>query len=305
MSELVQVIGLHRYFSKRCVIKNLSFNLKKGQVLGFLGINGAGKTTTLCMLSGNLAPHAGHIKINGFDILKQPLHAKENLGYLPEIAPLYKELTVYEFLYYCAQLHRISKPFIDKAIQKTQERCGLTAVSKRLIMNLSKGYQQRIGIAHAILHNPDVIILDEPMVGLDPIQIKEIRQLIKELGQEHGVILSSHILSEVQESCTDVQIIHQGELVLKETVADLNQQMTDASVKLTTRKTVEIVNFKPIKGVTAVESLGNNQYLIHHKRDDRLIENLTEFIIAGGWGLEEITPIKRSLEDVFLTLTKK
>jgi ABC-2 type transport system ATP-binding protein len=222
MTTLVEAKQLYRYYGKQCAVNDVSFSLKKGQVLGFLGVNGAGKTTTMSMLCGNLAPSSGEIMINGVDLLSNPVDAKQYIGYLPDQPPLYKELTVTEFLRYCAKLHRVPSMEITKAVTIAQDRCGLTAVAERLIGLLSKGYQQRIGIAQAILHNPPLIILDEPTVGLDPIQIKEIRSLIKELGKNHGVILSTHILSEVQETCTDVQIIHQGRLVLNKTIAELD-----------------------------------------------------------------------------------
>ncbi|NOQ35360.1 MAG: ATP-binding cassette domain-containing protein [Methylococcaceae bacterium] len=303
MSELVKATGLYRYYGKHCAVKDLSFSLNKGEVLGFLGANGAGKTTTMQMLCGNLAPSAGEIYINGFDLLKKPQQAKLALGYLPDTPPLYKDLSVDEFLHYCAQLHRVSKPQIQKVVKSAVERCGLYDVSNRLIVNLSKGYQQRVGIAQAILHNPEVIILDEPTVGLDPIQIKEIRSLIKELGTEHGIILSTHILPEVQESCSHVQIIHQGELVLKETVAGLNQQMGSSRIQLTTRKAVDINKLNAIDAVTNIETQVEGQYLIHHQSTANPLEALTEIVIAHGWGLEEISPVKRSLEDVFINLT--
>lgn len=214
MTTLIKAEQLTRYYGKHCAVNQLSFSLAKGQILGFLGANGAGKTTTLQMLCGNLAPTSGEIQVNGFDMLKQAKLAKRSLGYVPDTPPLYKELSVNEFLRYCAQLHGVPKADIPAAVKLAETRCGLTDVADRLIANLSKGYQQRIGIAQAIVHNPDVIILDEPTVGLDPLQIIEIRNLIRELGRNHGVIFSTHILSEVQELCTDVLIIRQGACVL-------------------------------------------------------------------------------------------
>lgn len=190
----------------------------------------------MSMLCGNLAPSSGEIIINGVDLLDNPVAAKQHIGYLPDQPPLYKELTVTEFLRYCAQLHRVPSSEITKVVNLAQDRCGLNEVAQRLIGNLSKGYQQRVGIAQAILHNPPLIVLDEPTVGLDPIQIKEIRSLIKELGIDHGVILSTHILSEVQETCTDVQIIHQGQLVLSKTIAELEldkRSLEDIFISLT------------------------------------------------------------------------
>lgn len=227
MTHLVEVNNLHRYYGRHCAVKEVSFSLKKGQIIGFLGINGAGKTTTLQMLCGNLTPSAGTVKINGIDLIQNPIEAKHHLGYLPETPPLYKNLTVDEFLEYCAQLHRIPKEAIAKKMHTVKNRCGLEMVSKRLISQLSKGYQQRIGIAQAIIHQPAVIVLDEPMVGLDPIQIKEIRQLLVDLSQHHGIILSSHLLSEVQTFCTDIQIIHHGELVLQQAMNTLTTQSVE------------------------------------------------------------------------------
>ncbi|MDD1606643.1 MAG: ABC transporter ATP-binding protein, partial [Methylococcaceae bacterium] len=170
MTTLIRAEQLTRYYGKQCAVNKVSFSLAKGQILGFLGPNGAGKTTTLQMLCGNLAPSSGQVHINGFDMLTQPKLAKRSLGYVPDTPPLYKELSVHEFLRYCAQLHDVSKADITASVKLAESRCGLTEVTDRLIANLSKGYQQRIGIAQAIVHNPDVIILDEPTVGLDPLQ---------------------------------------------------------------------------------------------------------------------------------------
>ena len=230
MSTLIEVEHLSRYFGKLIAVDNINFTVKKGEVLGFLGINGAGKTTTMQMLSGCLAPSLGSIKINGVDILREPLLAKRSIGYLPDTPPLYKDLSVREFLFYCGQLHAIPKSDINLALDKVLIRCGLTSVTNRLIAHLSKGFQQRIGIAQAIIHNPDVIILDEPTVGLDPLQIIEIRELIRELRQDHAVILSTHILTEVHETCTHLQIINQGKLIAKERVDSITQSMNESSL---------------------------------------------------------------------------
>ncbi len=305
MTALIEAEHLTRYYGTHCAVNDVSFTLAKGEVLGFLGANGAGKTTTMQMLCGNLAPSAGQIKINGFDLLDQPKAAKMNLGYLPDTPPLYKELTVQEFLLYCARLHGIAKNSVTAAINQAQERCGLTDVADRLIANLSKGFQQRVGIAQAILHNPEVIVLDEPTVGLDPIQIREIRALIRELGQDHGVILSTHILTEVQESCSHVQIIHQGQLILNETIAGLNRQMDTGTLQVTTRFAPDINSLLTIPGVNSIESIAENRIKIHHSVTANPAEQITEHIIAAGWKLQELTPIKRSMEDIFISLTKE
>ena len=300
---LIHADHLCRYFAGICAVNDISFSLAKGEVLGFLGPNGAGKTTTMQMLSGNLAPSAGQIKINGIDMLDQPQKAKMYIGYLPDSPPLYRELTVQEFLEYCAKLHRISGKLTTRAINKAKDRCGLNSVADRLIGNLSKGFKQRLGIAQAILHNPEIIILDEPTVGLDPLQIREIRALIRELGTEHGIILSTHILPEVQESCTHVQIIHQGQLILRETIAGLNQHMSTASTLVSTRKTADSARLFAISGVTSVESLSGKRIRIRHDIDNNPTEQIAETIIAAGWGLLELTPERKTMEEIFVSLT--
>ncbi len=304
MSHLIIAEHLYRYYGKLCAVDDVSFTLSKGEVLGFLGPNGAGKTTTMQMLCGNLAPSAGLITINGYDILDKPKSAKLKLGYLPDTPPLYRELTVNEFLHYCARLHRLTRGHISKAIETAKERCGLREVANRLIGNLSKGFQQRVGIAQAILHNPDVVILDEPTVGLDPIQIREIRRLIRELGQDHGVILSTHILPEVQESCTHVQIIQHGKLIFHETIEGLNRQMKTSILQIKTRRPADFNTLKAIPGVLSIEGQPENITRIHHDNTQNLSEHITETVVRLGWGLLEITEMKQSLEDVFVKLTE-
>ncbi len=304
MANLIEVEHLSRYYGKYCAVNDISFTLARGEVIGFLGPNGAGKTTTMQILSGNLAPSSGCIRINGFDLLYNPLKAKRSLGYLPDTPSLYKDLSVQEFLYYCAQLQGIFKQAITPIIDKTVERCGLQTVSKRLIANLSKGFQQRVGIAQAILHNPEVIILDEPTVGLDPIQIKEIRALIKELGKDHGIILSTHILPEVQETCTHVQIINNGRIIFNESIIDLNRTMTQGCLQVITQSAVDLAVLSAIPDVSHIEPIAHNHFKIHYSLTGNPTHQIAETIIAKGWGLEEITPIKKSMEDIFLALTQ-
>lgn len=216
--KLISASGLVRYYAEQCAVDNVTVTLSKGEVLGLLGPNGAGKSTTMQMLTGNLAPSAGEIRINGVDLLEQPRQAKQHIGYLPEQPPVYRELTVAEYLHYCAQLRGIPRAQRQVTVERAAERCGLQDVRQRLIGNLSKGYRQRVGIAQAILHNPAVVILDEPTVGLDPLQIRDIRGLIRELGQEHGIILSTHILPEVQAVCDRVQILNRGKTVFNDSL---------------------------------------------------------------------------------------
>jgi len=257
------------------------------------------------MICGNLAPTSGQIRVNGIDILDNPKDAKRELGYLPEIPPVYRELTVDEYLGYCARLHGIPRDRQKAALEQAKDRCGLTDVGERLIGNLSKGYQQRVGIAQAILHMPAVIILDEPTVGLDPLQIREIRELIRELGKEHGVILSTHILSEVQESCTQVQIINRGKLVLNDSIEGLEQQMRASSLVVTLQGTPDLNRLASVESVQKIDDLGENRYRIFHDNERNPAGPLAELIVTAGWGLLELTPERRSMEQIFIDITRQ
>lgn len=205
--------GLTRSFGHRNAVKNINLSVRRGEVLGLLGVNGAGKSTTMNMLAGIMIPDKGSINISGHSLSERPMQARARLGYLPEQPPLYPELTVDSYLAYCARLRGVPGSEVMKAVEKSRSQCGLEEVGHRLIKNLSKGYQQRAGIAQAIIHQPDIVILDEPTVGLDPIQIVEIRNLIRSLGNQHSVILSTHILPEVQAVCDRVMIIREGQVL--------------------------------------------------------------------------------------------
>jgi len=223
-SPAISAHNLSRDFARHTAVRGVSLELSRGDVLGFLGPNGAGKSTTMRMLTGNLAPDSGSVQICGVDLLENPLEAKRHIGYLPEIPPLYRDLTVDEYLQFAARLHGVGKASLRAALNDVKQQCELGDTGKRLIGVLSKGYQQRVAIAQAIIHRPDVIIMDEPTVGLDPNQIQKIRELIRELGKTHAIILSSHILSEVESVCNRVQIMHQGNMVLDARLDVLRQQ---------------------------------------------------------------------------------
>lgn len=302
---LVSVTNLSRFYGRRCAVKNLSFELRRGEVLGFLGPNGAGKSTTMQMLSGNLAPSEGQVLINGIDILDKPRLAKAKIGYLPEHPPLYKDMSVDEYLHFCAKLHRLDRHNQQKAIDSCKQRCDLNEVGKRLIGNLSKGFQQRVGIAQAIIHSPDVVILDEPTIGLDPNQIRGIRGLIRELGNQHSVILSTHILPEIQTTCDRVQIIHHGELVLSDDVADLERSMTVSSLLLKLANPPELSVLEKITSIESVELLNKNQYRIHYAAEQDPTDILVQLAVEHKWGLRELQPERRSLEDVFAHITTR
>jgi ABC-2 type transport system ATP-binding protein len=299
MSSLISVNNLTRRYGDFCAVNNISFELAAGDVLGFLGPNGAGKSSTMQMLSGNLAPTLGEISINGIDLLENPKQAKVSLGYLPENPPLYKEMTVTEFLQFCGRLHLISKQQLNHVCDSAIDRCGLGEVKRRLIRNLSKGYQQRVGIAQAILHSPPVILLDEPTVGLDPIQILEIRQLIKTLGENHGIILCTHILPEVQAVCNRVQIINQGELVYSANMDDmLNKQTAKYDIALSSKINRDELSTHQV--FKSVEMIDHNSFLAS---SDLNAEQLIEYIVKQQWGLTRFTTQQNSLEQIFIDLT--
>ncbi len=300
---LIQVDQLSRRFGPLLALDEISFEVRKGEVMGFLGPNGAGKSTTMQILSGNLAPSAGRVMICGVDLLDQPKQAKAQLGYLPDQPPLYLELTVDEYLRYCARLNRIPAAQRQGALDVAKQRCGLTEVGRRLIGNLSKGYRQRIGIAQAIIHSPAVVILDEPTVGLDPIQIREIRHLISELRDEHGVILSTHILPEVQAICDRVQIINKGRLVLSDTIAGLQQRMRGESLWLSLHQPPEPAALEKIVGEGQVESLGDGRFRIHADQLERQAERIVIEAVKNNWGLHEIRPERMNLEQIFVDIT--
>jgi ABC-2 type transport system ATP-binding protein len=301
--SLVEVANLHRRYGDVHAVQGLNFQLRRGEVLGFLGPNGAGKTTTMQMICGVLAPSGGAVRIGGVDLFEKPIEAKRQLGYLPEQPPLYREFTVDEYLRYCAYLHGLRKGDAADAMGEAKERCGLQSSGGRLIGNLSKGYQQRVGIAQAILHRPAVVVLDEPTVGLDPIQIREIRELMGELGDDHGVILSTHILPEVQAVCDRVQILHEGRLVLDEDLAQLSKNQQPDSTRVRFRRPPSRTALTGIAGVRRVESLDADALRLRHAPDESIAERVVAASVAGDWGLYELVPESRSLEEIFVELT--
>lgn len=299
----VEATQLTRLYGGREAVSNVSFTLSKGEVLGFLGPNGAGKSTTMKMLTGNLAPSNGNVKICGIDMIEQPKEAKALIGYLPEMRPLYKEFTVDEYLTIAARLHRVSASHIKKAVEVAKERCGLGHMSKRLIENLSNGYQQRVGIAQAIIHNPMVVILDEPTVGLDPIQIRDIRALIREVGAERSVIISTHILPEVEMVCDHVQIIDKGKLVFNGSIDVLKKQRIGNKLLIGMHNPPSSDELLKIAGVIEVETISTGLMRVRFADDAAPAEAIVHAAVKSGWGLHQIAPDQTSLEDVFVQLT--
>jgi len=300
--HLIQAEEIHRYYGAYCAIKAVNIHLKKGEVLGLLGPNGAGKSTIIQMLTGNLAPSQGEIRIKGIDLLAQPRVAKRHIGYLPERPPIYPDMTVDEYLIYCAKLHEIAPQQQQSALQKAKDRCGLDEVGYRLIANLSKGYQQRVGIAQAIIHTPDIVILDEPTVGLDPIQIQGIRNLIRELGQDHSVILSTHILPEVQAVCDRVQIIHQGSTVFDDSLKNLEHGHSQPILISQFSQAIDINLLMALTQVEAVDAYDKHCYHIQHTLGENIIPAICQLAQKHDWEIQALTPQSSSLEHIFMQL---
>jgi len=302
-SSLLVVEGIHRHYGALAAVSDVSFTLERGEVLGLLGPNGAGKSTTMQIITGNLAPNAGRVSVDGHDLLEDPRAAKAQIGYLPERPPLYRELTVHEYLDYCAAINRIARPARRAARDLACERCGLHGVGGRLIGNLSRGYQQRVGLAQAIIHQPPLLVLDEPTIGLDPIQIREIRALIREFARDHGIILSSHILPEIQQVCDRVQIIHKGKLVLSDTISGLGERMRGRVLTVQLRADVAESQLAQIAGIESVTRLGDGGYRLVCTAGEDPAERIVAESVAQDWGLRALVPERASLEDVFMQLT--
>lgn len=299
---LIEAQGLTRTFGPTVAVQGVDLRLRQGEILGLLGPNGAGKSTTMKMLTGCLAPGAGSVAIGGFDLRARPEAAKRKLGYLPEQPPLYPELCVDEFLGFAARLHGVPRSERTPALERAKQACGLQAMGRRLVGNLSKGYQQRVGLAQAIIHSPEVIVLDEPTVGLDPIQIREIRALITELGRKHSVLLSSHILPEIQAICDRVMIINRGRVVYSEDMATaMRPSFSSAIIGL--RNPPAEATLAALEDVEAVEALDEQRFRLRCRTDTAARERWAATAAQQGWGLFELQPELRTLEDIFVALT--
>ena len=300
--------NLTRRFGNLTVIYNVSLELKRGEVLGLLGHNGAGKTTTLQMLTGCLLPNDAEqnqssIDICGISLLHHPVRAKAHIGYLPETPPLYRELSVNDYLIFAARLRGMKSAAVGEALAQTRQRCGLESVGKKIIGTLSKGFQQRAGIAQAIIHSPAVIVLDEPTVGLDPTQIRGIRSLIRELGDTHSVILSTHLLSEVESICDRVEIMQHGKLIYGDTSVHMKQHGSVSGFIIGLRNPPPLSVLEGIAGVSHVEQLSTTQFRVLHAPTSDPKAEVLMLAAQQGWQLEQLTPLQATLEEVFVNIT--
>ncbi|HAU87726.1 MAG TPA: ABC transporter [Lachnospiraceae bacterium] len=309
---MIEVKNLVKKYSDHAAVDNLSFTLEKGHVLGFLGPNGAGKSTTMNIITGYLQATSGSVKVNGHDIEEEPDLVKNSIGYLPEIPPLYPDMRVKEYLTFVAELKKVKKAERKGMIQEIIQMIGLQDVENRLIQHLSKGYKQRVGLAGAIMGYPDLIILDEPTVGLDPKQVIEIRELIRKLSEKHTIILSSHILSEVSAVCDEIMIINKGKLVVRDTPENLSQSDGKTSLAIKAKGTKEQITsiLNGIKGIeevifneAAVTEAGVEQVTVSYKENEELRDEISFAFAAAKCPIYEMKSTTLSLEDIFLQLT--
>ena len=307
---MIKVEGLTKKYGRATAVNNISFEVQKGDIVGFLGPNGAGKTTTMRVLTCFLPPTEGKVTVAGFDVQEQPLEVKKRIGYLPETPPLYPEMEVHEYLRFAGRIKGVSGKDIGRRVGEVMERCALTDVRSKLISKLSKGYRHRVGLAQALIHNPDVLILDEPTAGLDPKQIIETRKLITELSGEHTIILSTHILPEVSSTCQRVIIINQGHLEAIDTPENLTARLQGHETIFTeVEGPAEQVAAKlqALKGVSRVSwkdgRSGRTQFEVAATKDHYLRAEIASLVVQSGWKLHELRPIGLSLEEIFLKLT--
>ena len=302
---IVKVEKLSHRYSVQWAIRDIDFEITSNGIYGLLGSNGAGKSTTMNIMCGVLKQSEGNVFIKGINIRDNPVEAKRHIGFLPQKPPLHVDLTVEEYLRYCARLRHIPTKEIEKAITDVMGRCAITHFRKRLIRNLSGGYQQRVGIAQAIIHNPEFVVLDEPTNGLDPNQILEIRRLVKEIAEERTIILSTHILSEVQATCDYIRMIEQGRVVFAGTVDEFDNYIVPNTLIVSMISMPPAGELRMIPGVTGVEELGGTKYRLKFADAQDVKERVIETSVARGWRLTEIFAEKSSLDVIFAELSKK
>ena len=305
---MIEVSSLTKTYGDRPALNGISFRVERGEILGFLGPNGAGKTTTMRILTGFIPPTSGTAVVAGFDVVEHPREVKRRIGYLPEHPPIYKEMTVRSYLTFVARIKGVPRKGVRQSVDSAIERCGLAEVAGRLIQNLSKGYQQRVGIAQAIVHSPEVMILDEPTVGLDPRQILKIRNLIRSFHGEKTVILSTHIIPEVEKLCDRIAIISDGRIVALDTHGELSRRLQH-SERVLIRFSDGAAPYRPrlelLEGVQSVlpDDGAPDRFLVEARGGSQIARRVFERAISEKWPVVEVTPVNPTLEEVFLQLT--
>ncbi len=301
---IVLVKNLSHRYSVQWAIKDINFEINKSGVYGLLGSNGAGKSTTMNIMCGVLKPTQGEVFIRGINLRKHPVEARRHNGFLPQKPPLQVELTVKEYLTYCANLRQIPSKMIPGAVSEVMAQCGIEHFQKRLLRNLSGGYQQRVGIAQAIIHKPELVVLDEPTNGLDPNQIVEVRHLIKEIARERTVLLSTHILSEVQAACDYIRMIEHGHVVFSGTVEEFNNYVASDTLCVTFANEVKPEDLEALPQIRKVEVEDKNKYRVRFEEGNEAIHQIVEMSVVQNWELREIYVEKTSMDTVFAELSK-
>ena len=309
LKPMIQAQALTKKYGPRSAVSNLSFTVNKGEVVGFLGPNGAGKTTTMKILTGYMAPNQGEVYLDKINMFKEPFKAKRKLGYLPESPPIYMDMTVEDYLRYVARLKLCPKEKISKMVEKAISKVSLQGVQKRLIQNLSKGFKQRVGLAQALVSDPEILILDEPTIGLDPKQVIEMRETLTQLKGQHTIILSTHILSEAQIVCDRVIIINEGRIITEDSLEGLSQKMQTKAKRqifLRVKKPLDKLSsqIENIKGLVSVKKTGSG-WILDVEADENVNEEIAKAVISNGYGLIELKEKILNLEDVFIKLTNK
>lgn len=302
---IVRVENLSHKYSVQWAIKDINMEIAERGIFGLLGSNGAGKSTIMNIICGVLKQSKGNVFIKGIDMREHSIEAKKHIGFLPQKPPLHLDLTVEEYLAYSANLRMIPDKDVMKAVDSVLNKCSITHFRKRLIKNLSGGYQQRVGIAQAIIHNPDLVILDEPTNGLDPNQTVEIRNLIKDISQERTVVLSTHILSEVQATCDHIRMVEEGQVVFAGTVDEFDNYIEPNSVFVSLLETPSADDLRLINGILDVEELGGTNYRLKFSDSHEIVERIVETSVNKGWRLNEIRLERSSLDTIFAELSKK
>lgn len=305
LNSIVKVENLCHRYATQWAVQDLSFEIKSRGVLGLLGANGAGKSTTMNIMCGVLNQTSGDIYINGINLRENPIEAKKCIGFLPQKPPLNPDMTVDEYLCFCAHLRRMEGKEVRAAVEHVKERCGIAHFSRRLLKNLSGGYQQRVGIAQAIIHNPKVVVFDEPTNGLDPIQIVEIRNLIKEIGQDRAVLISTHILPEVQLSCENIIMITQGKCVFTGTIDEFDNYIEPNSLVVSLDHAPGEEVLAALPSVQWVEKLTGKRFRLFFSDATDIANKVVQASVNGGWGLTEINLERGSLDEVFAQLSGK
>ena len=303
--SIVKVENLSHRYSVQWAVRDINFEISQNGIYGLLGSNGAGKSTTMNIICGVLKQTDGNVFIKGIDMRENPVEAKRHIGFLPQKPPLHMDLTVEEYLIYSANMRLMSDSEARKAVGDVMERCGITHFQKRLIRNLSGGYQQRVGIAQAIIHRPDFVVLDEPTNGLDPNQIVEIRNLIKEIAHDCTVVLSTHILSEVQATCDYIRMIEQGSLVFAGSVDEFDNYIIPNTIMVNLVAMPPVEELQSLPGVLRVEELGGMKYRLQFSDAQEVMERVVETSVARGWRLTEINLERSSLDTIFAELSNK